>query len=145
MIQQWNNETQQNILVNPHLNQHIQYFDKQDPEEEDIIYIKDEIYLRYQNLEKLYNEIVPLDYYESAKKKAMSEIVRTKSKSDKKFTYGEMTFRTISYTFQVIRQKFGEDAIKKGDFYDLGSVSTKLIRVMEMFVCKQLLSTHFKI
>jgi hypothetical protein len=101
-----------------------EYFDKQDPEEDSIIEIDSAISLKYKKLENLYNQIVPIDYYEAAKKKSLSEQVRLRIKTDKNktFTYGEMTFRTMAYVFEVIKKTFGQNAIKPGDFYDLGSV-----------------------
>ena len=129
------------------------YFDQQDPGEESIIEIDSLTSQKYQKLETLYNQIVPLNYLKDAKKKSLSEQARlklTKNKDDTTFTYGEMTFRTMSYIFEVIRSRFGQDAIKPGDFYDLGSVRIKsyinknnyiilhFFRVMEMPVFKQL-------
>ena len=100
------------------------YFDKQDPEEESIINTDSNMNSKYFQLEQLYNTIVPLDCYEAAKKKSLSEQVRLRVKTDKNktFNYGEMTFRTMAYVFEVIRHTFGQDAIRQGDFYDLGSV-----------------------
>jgi hypothetical protein len=105
------------------------YFDQKDPEEESIIEIDTQISQMYEKLESIYNQIVPLNNYIDAKKKSLSERVRlklTKNKDGKTFTYGEMTFRTMSYIFEVIRCRFGQDAIKPGDFYDLGSVKIKI-------------------
>jgi hypothetical protein len=105
----------------------VEYFDKRDDEEDSIIDFCLDTSRRYEKLEKLYNEIVPLDYYEAAKKKTLSEQVRLKIKTDrnKTFNYGEMTFRTMAYVFEVIKQNYGNDSIKSGEFYDLGSVKYK--------------------
>jgi hypothetical protein len=129
-------------------NKNKEYFDQQDPEEESIIQVDSKTNLRYQKLEELYNKVVPLENYEAAKKKSRCEQARLKVKNQSTFTYGETTFRTMAYMFEVIRQKWGEDAIKPGDFFDLGSVSQKILliffknkyfsffRVMVMYVCK---------
>jgi hypothetical protein len=104
-------------------NKNKEYFDQQDPDEESIIVVDTKTNLRYQKLEQLYNQVVPLENYEAAKKKSRCEQARLKVKNQSTFTYGETTFRTMAYMFEVIRQKWGEDAIKPGDFFDLGSVS----------------------
>lgn len=104
-------------------NKNKEYFDQQDADEESIIVVDTKTNLRYQKLEQLYNQVVPLENYEAAKKKSRCEQARLKVKNQSTFTYGETTFRTMAYMFEVIRQKWGEDAIKPGDFFDLGSVS----------------------
>ncbi len=103
-------------------NDNKQYFDNQDPEEESMTTISTELNQQYQKVELLYDQIVPLDNYPAAKKKSLSERARLKLKNDKTYTYGEMTFRTMSYIFEVIRNTWGKDSINPGDFYDLGSV-----------------------
>ncbi len=118
-----NLEDQSNINdINKLENKNKQYFDKEDPDEESIIEIDTKTNSRYQKLEQLYNQVVPVENYEAAKKKSRCEQARLKVKNQSTFTYGETTFRTMAYMFEVIRQKWGEDAIKPGDFFDLGSV-----------------------
>jgi hypothetical protein len=99
------------------------YFTQKHPEEDDIINIEENIAFRYENLEKMYNEIVPPDSYESAKTKSLSDQIRLGlDKKTKNFVYGEIPFRTMAYVFETIKQKFGQESIREGNFYDLGSV-----------------------
>jgi hypothetical protein len=103
------------------------YFAKRDPDEDDIIdiHIHFNISQRYQMLENTYNEIVPPDSYDSAKIKSRCDRSRLGlDKKTKNFVYGEIPFRTMAYVFETIKQKYGQESIMEGNFYDLGSVRT---------------------
>lgn len=98
------------------------YFDKRDNEEECLIEVDDQIQMRYEEIEKHYNQLVPREMYEHAKSKSICERARMGIKDDDNYVYGEMTFRTLSYAYEVCKKYFGEDCFNHGNFYDLGSV-----------------------
>lgn len=97
------------------------YWDKSDPDEESIYDFDVEIQKKYQNLDELYQKIVPKERLTQALKSSLKERKELEIKEDDCYVYGEITFRTLSYIFEVIRLKFGNN-ILPGNFYDLGSV-----------------------
>jgi hypothetical protein len=100
------------------------YWDKSDPDEESLVEFSPDLQKKYHNLEEIYFTLVSKDSYQNAKEKSKSERSRLGVKENS-FIYGEMTFRTLSYIFEVIKNKFGEDSLgntkNEGVFYDLGS------------------------
>jgi hypothetical protein len=98
------------------------YFDKRELEEESLYNFDVETQQRYQNIERIYNNIITSDLYENAKETSISERESLGIKHDDNFVYGEMTFRTLSYIYESVKRTFGENSIGDGNFYDLGSV-----------------------
>jgi hypothetical protein len=98
------------------------YFDKRDPEEESVCVVDLETQQKYEKIEEIYKNIVGEDKIEDAKTKSMSERVRLGIKDNDSYVYGEMTFRSLAYIFEVIKKQFGDNSVNPGYFYDLGSV-----------------------
>lgn len=117
-----------NVMDRPVYQEKKRYFDKIDKDEESLIEVDDDTQLRYQQIEKIYNEVIPDQLIEDAKDKSRSERDRLGIKDDDSYVYGEMTFRALSYSFEVIKKHFGEKSINEGNFYDLGSVYNYLIQ-----------------
>jgi hypothetical protein len=99
------------------------YFYKRHPEEESLYEIDKLVQDRYENIEKIYNQIIPDYKFEDARIKSLEEREKLNIRKDDNFVYGEMTFRTLAYIYEIIKISFGPKAIKEGDFYDLGSVN----------------------
>lgn len=106
------------------------YYDKREPEEESLYNFDVETQQRYQNIERIYNNIITSDLYENAKQTSIKERESLGIKHDDNFVYGEMTFRTLSYIYESVKRTFGENSIKEGNFYDLGSVRKFLIEII---------------
>jgi hypothetical protein len=109
------------------------YFSKRHSDEESLYEIDKEIQERYEKVEKIYKHIISEDKFEDARVKSLEERDKLNIRKDDNFVYGEMTFRTLAYIYEIIRITFGPNALKDGNFYDLGSVNFfKLLRAMDM-------------
>jgi len=98
------------------------YFQKRHSDEESLYEIDRDIQDRYEKVEKIYKHIISEDKFEDARLKSLEERDKLNIRKDDNFVYGEMTFRTLAYIYEIIRITFGPNAIKDGNFYDLGSV-----------------------
>lgn len=111
------------ILKKNKISDNINFWDKLDNDEDSFIQFDSDLQNKYQTLEGIYFSLVSKDSYQNAKQKSKSERSRLGMKENS-FIYGEMTFRTLSYIFEVIKNKFGENCLNRngeGNFYDLGS------------------------
>lgn len=93
------------------------YFEPQTSEEECPLHIPDEYNEKYEKLEKLFNSFFNVDSYSLANDNSKNEREKLNN-IDPSFIYGEVTFRSLAYIFEYIKNT---NDITSGAFYDLGS------------------------
>jgi hypothetical protein len=97
------------------------YWDQADPEEETINPFDISIQEKYAQLDLVYKSIIPEERIDEAISCSKKEREKLEIKEQEYFVYGEITFRTHSYIYEIIKRKFGDNLLK-GNFIDLGSV-----------------------
>jgi len=118
------------------------FFHKRHPEEESLYEVDKFSQYRYENIEKIYKQIIPDDKFEDARVRSLEERDKLNIRKDDNFVYGEMTFRTLAYIYEIIKISFGPNSIKEGNFYDLGSVKLFLTIKGYGHVCVQAALLH---
>ena len=100
------------------------YFDPETYEETYPYKINVKTHFYYKNLENYFNKLFD-EISEERIQKDIEKEKKIRNLNDSSFTYGEVTFKTLSYILEYLYNNFSINF--KGIFYDLGSGIGKVI------------------